>query len=334
MWRKEGVRWTSTVTKPAQYTNPAHSSFLPVLFSWGTGECSCCLYWIPASTSSSTGPTQQSWFTVTAVLDIFDEALNQCQLSHQSGCKSSQSHHGRISEPICPERLQLLHLRAALCDPGSSVPPPLWHDTLTGAAPNTKGNTEGSHDYLLDHHPLSLRESWQEKCNMSSLPSRFLMVNIPAGHGHCSKVSPALFTIPLPGTQPTPHLPLSPLLSVDSQKPAVSFRDFKASFLCSPVFLLRRKLTAPSRFLRTCCTPNAEGTQRDTRLCWREGWWLGTATAALTKRDYVSEIFLLNIPQPDLSQLHFYFLMLQFQTWALIYRFRDFASSLFWYEAL
>lgn len=42
--------------------------------------------------------------------------------------------------------------------------------------------------------------------------------------------------------------------------------------------------------------------------------WLGTAAAALTERDYVSEIFLLNIPRLDLSQLHFYFLMLPFQT--------------------
>lgn len=41
---------------------------------------------------------------------------------------------------------------------------------------------------------------------------------------------------------------------------------------------------------------------------------LGTAAAMLTERDYVSEIFLFNIPQLDLSQLHFYFLMLPFQT--------------------
>lgn len=135
-------------------------------------------------------------------------------------------------------------------------------------------------------------------------------------------------------TLDTAHSP-SALEPPQRQQPRTSTRfRFQALFLRSPIFLPRRKQEEMysfqvSEYLRLGELEGARGCAGGRA----GGRWLGAATAALAERDHVSENFLLNIPQPDLSQLPFYFLMFPFQTRALIYGFRDSDSPLVWYEA-
>lgn len=323
----EGVRWSSTVTNPAQYTNS--ESF----FSWGTGR----VLLLPVLDTSKYQQLHRTNKAVLVYCDslIFDEAVGQCQLSHQTRwlweLRLPDSTLQDLSANL-PWKVGASSLEGCFVWPRkvSALTTLTWHPHRDST--KHQGNTEGNHDHLsvtppsLESHGKR-NATWAPSLQASSWSMSWLgMAAAARSPQHCSP-------FPYLGHSPLLICPWAPCSAWTAKNQPCLSGVFKASFLCSPVFLLRREPTAPSRFLRTCCTPNAEGTQRGMGLCWRECWSLGTATAALTKRDYVSEIFLLNIPQPDLSQLRFYFLMLPFQTWALIYRFRDFDSSLFWYEA-
>lgn len=133
-----------------------------------------------------------------------------------------------------------------------------------------------------------------------------------------------------------PHLALQPPPHPGCLRPACN----DAPMPCFPAELhccgagSGRKPSAPAVFLGSHRSVKAGGAE-GLRAAPGEGQCsvAGCCCSELTQKDYVSEIFPLNIPQPDLSQLRFYFSMLPFQTRALISGFRAFDSVLVWYEA-
>lgn len=187
------MKWTSTVTNPAEYKNPATAGFKC------QSALKCC-----------------SFFTW-GLLCVTQEA----QCPHHSDTTPSQEQHQ------IPREIQRGTTTASL--------------TITPLSLESQGKRNAT--WAPSHQASSWWTSWLGKTTAARSPQ------------HCS---------PFPYLGHSPVCPWAPCSAWTAKNQQCLSGIFKASFLCSPIFLLRRKITAPSMFLRTCCTPNAEGTQKGT----------------------------------------------------------------------
>lgn len=116
--------------------------------------------------------------------------------------------------------------------------------------------------------PLSLESpgkrngTWAPSHQASSWWTSWLGTATAArSHQHCSP-------FPCLGHSSLPMCPWAPCSVWTDKNQQCLSGIFKAWFLCSLVFLLRRKLTeATSRFLRACCTPKMLRALKEARGC-------------------------------------------------------------------